>query len=513
MKNLLLALPFFLAVSLPAVESCSVKFSLYRNEILDHTETKTVNYFNWFSFTDLLNGASPYRLEIKEGKAAGFLKTRALFVGLDEYEDFDWLDTCVNDALVMREILSSNSFTTSQILTNKFATKAAIRNAIKQAAIDTQNNENFIYFHSSHGDEDPYCLCTFDNTYTVSELAEDLSGFKEYANIILIFDACFAGGMYPKNFAAELVEKMAVLKSKKRGLSLSSARADVKANLFFIASSQPDEFSWVTDTYSLFTSCFVEYGCAPTADVTKDGVLSFGEIFNAARQATLDFYPNTQEPYILMPESASYHLTAYSRGGQIGTLMADSTFEGPNPLFYFDVRVAKDLDISLYLSSEKKTENKTATFNYNVSLKFGETGDLPEKLTWKFSLPADDLEISPDMPAFVTSQVGGASFPLSATLFKGNSKGTSYTYVLTNERYVQCGAMKLKINYKKNLVTCQIKLNEDGWFHLQFPKSNDLVFLNTTCRVGSFVSTGNFPVNVKYKPGKKLTSKLAKLKH
>ena len=229
----------------------------------------------------------------------------SLFVGIDEYDpEFDPgdLDTCVNDSIGMAEGFTGLGYfdeKNATVLNNEQATKAAIREKISSAAATLDPGEIFLYYHSSHGGDDPFCLCAYDEEYFATELAEDLAKFKDGVIIIVILDSCFSAGMIPPEAMAEAIQtEMANIKAKKCGISAAQIAADLKNDSLFITACQSDEYSYTSEFYSLFTTGLV-YGFDSLSDKDQDGIISFTELFNRAYALTSLFL--WQEPYISNP--------------------------------------------------------------------------------------------------------------------------------------------------------------------------------------------------------------------
>lgn len=158
-------------------------------------------------------------------------KKFAVCVGINRYNQW-WIPTlsgCVNDAKYMAgNLVGRGGWDTNDVvvLTDKQATKSAIRNAITNIAAQAKAGDTFIYQHSSHGgqfnatddDVDPLTgeegkdvfLCVYDEDYTNNatayndwEIAEDLAKFPSGVKVAVIVDACHSGGLFKSSEAAK----------------------------------------------------------------------------------------------------------------------------------------------------------------------------------------------------------------------------------------------------------------------------------------------------------------------
>ncbi len=177
----------------------------------------------------------------------------ALCVGLNEYEYASSLSGCANDAKYFRNSLVEYgdwAQVNTTLLVDNGATKNAIRAAIANYAARAVAGDTFVYVHSSHGGQHggssskSVYLCTFDENYEDTELAEDLGLFRSGVKIAVIVDACHSGGLFKgdvgKGGAAGIAQRVTALMDENRAKRMAKGE---KTAALKIASS---EIGWVT---------------------------------------------------------------------------------------------------------------------------------------------------------------------------------------------------------------------------------------------------------------------------
>lgn len=136
----------------------------------------------------------------------------AVCVGVSEYDTTyipqkNWLAGCAKDAANISAMIVERGEweeVNVNVLTNSFATKAAIREAITNLAAVAKSGDTFLFTHSSHGYSwtvnGEYTvntgLCTYDKDYEDWELAEDLAQFASGVKVVMMVDACHSGGLF-----------------------------------------------------------------------------------------------------------------------------------------------------------------------------------------------------------------------------------------------------------------------------------------------------------------------------
>ena len=439
----------------------------------------------------------------------------SLFVGIDEYDpEFDPgdLDTCVNDSQGMAEGFTGLGYfdeKNATVLNNEQATKAAIREKISSAAATLDPGEIFLYYHSSHGGDDPFSLCAYDEEYFATELAEDLAKFKDGVIIIVILDSCFSAGMIPPEAMAEAIQtEMANIKAQRCGISAAQAAADLKNDSLFITACQSNEYSYTWDTFSLFTTGLV-CGFDSLTDVDKDGIISFTELFNKA-DAFAALY-DWQEPYISNPS------------------LGDSLFASPIPqkesygyLFledgYFSYsfpNVSQDLKITVNDGAIKEKPNCTVT-KQSLKVNF-KRYDFDPLFPTKYDL-AFTYKFSPGIKEKVqdfSATLWINSYPVvlgqTGQDFKFNKNRTNMTYYIHDYSFFTIGTFQIKRNDKKGEAKFRLKLDEtlDLWKAFEPLENGQQVVDLTLISNGEVIS---FPISVskKYKEGKSFSATLLK---
>lgn len=439
----------------------------------------------------------------------------SLFVGIDEYDpEFGPgdLDTCVNDSQGMAEGFTGLGYfdeKNATILNNENATKDAIRKKISAASESLNPGDIFLYYHSSHGGDDPFCLCAYDEEYFATELAEDLAKFKDGVIIIVILDSCFSAGMIPAEAMAEAIQaEMANIKAKKCGISAAQAAADLKNDSLFITASQSDEYSYTSDFYSLFTSGLV-FAFDSLTDEDQDGLISFSELFNRAYSFVALI--GWQEPYISNP-SLGYSLFAcpIPQPESYGYLQLEDGAFG-----YSFPNVSQDLNITVNDAPIEEKPNYTVTKqSLKVNFKRYEFDPLfPTKFDLAFT-----YKFKPGIKAKVEN--------FSATLWinkypvvlgqtgqpsKSNKNGTTKTYEIMDYNFFSLGTFQIKVNEKKGEAKFRLKLNEVlNLWEAFTPLGEDRQLVDLT-----LISHGevmSFPISVskKYKEGKSFSATLIK---
>ena len=140
----------------------------------------------------------------------------AVCVGVNEYDTSyipskNWLDGCVKDAKnISAAIVERGEWEEANVtvLTNSFATKVAIREAITNIAGVAKSGDTFLFSHSSHGysyadDDGNYTvdtgICAYDDDYEDWELAADLAQFASGVKVVVMVDACHSGGLFKQS--------------------------------------------------------------------------------------------------------------------------------------------------------------------------------------------------------------------------------------------------------------------------------------------------------------------------
>lgn len=158
----------------------------------------------------------------------------ALCVGINEYMEVQPpLQGCVNDSFYMeKNLVERGGWPSGNVtrLNDAEATKAAIRAAISNVAVQAVPGDTFVYQHSSHGDQryrvrpdgetlngedgKAVFLRVYDGgyddiaaSYNDFELADDLGSFRAGVIVAVIVDACHSGGLFKEMEMARAAEK------------------------------------------------------------------------------------------------------------------------------------------------------------------------------------------------------------------------------------------------------------------------------------------------------------------
>ena len=269
----------------------------------------------------------------------------AVCVGVNEYDaDYisskNWLLGCVNDAEnISAAIIERGSWEAANVnvLTNSFATKAAIREAITNIAAIAKPGDTFLFTHSSHGYSYPdetgaYTLdtgiCAYDDDYEDYELAADLATFASGVKVIVMVDACHSGGLFKevrRTRGGSILRASAPLREKTAAAAAGfSLAANASAAIDAIRASEPkrrgakgaritsDEIGWITaaeyDQYSWddddglggeFTLAVLdgwESGrCDDSGYGDGDGYADFYELWNYAKEIAVGYPEHSEE--------------------------------------------------------------------------------------------------------------------------------------------------------------------------------------------------------------------------
>lgn len=92
-------------------------------------------------------------LSHKSGKLGAY---RALIIGINDYKDskIPDLETAVNDARAMAELLRGRYGFQVALLLDRKATKEAIYDALRELALSTEPDDSVLIYYAGHGDLD-----------------------------------------------------------------------------------------------------------------------------------------------------------------------------------------------------------------------------------------------------------------------------------------------------------------------------------------------------------------------
>lgn len=443
---------------------------------------------------------------------------KTLFVGINAYlpsRQISSLTTCVNDAETMATLLIQGGYYQSKdgvLLEDAGALKSSIRTCIVNAASELIAGDVFVYYHSSHGGNNPtISLCTYDSDYYAAELAIDLSKFQAGVRVVVILDTCFSGGMIPTTSMAQaVISKMAEIRAKSKGLSISEAEADVQHDVTFLTACRGDEESYTSKVMlSIFTRCLYN-GCDAMSDIDGDGMLSFYEIFQRAL-AYLATGDVNQHPVISNPELAhSIFAMPIPQPSCFGTFF----FE--HDRFGFFVPVVNQ---SLYIELKALPKNQTFDVTkYNLKTDLRKASDISSPLPNKFNIsfklgnaPEDAKTPVPLSGTDMSININGLVIPIAQTgqPIKTNKKKTNVTITLVNYNFENMGKLQYKINAKKGITTYKLKIAGENYLHTMYGLTSAVQGTCVLIRGPQCVSTA-FATKTVLKDGKSFTAKKVK---
>lgn len=134
-------------------------------------------------------------------------KRYAAVFGVSDYQNLSDLTYADDDAVSMTDLLSMQGYTTLASGTDAMATRAAILQAIADAAAACDDTDSLFFFYfsghgaraeSASGDEEyiaPYdaSLVSVNSLISTAQLSEALSQIK-CRNIVVVLDTCYSGG-------------------------------------------------------------------------------------------------------------------------------------------------------------------------------------------------------------------------------------------------------------------------------------------------------------------------------
>jgi hypothetical protein len=239
--------------------------------------------------------------------SAGGGRHFAVLVGINYYASgSNTLSGCVNDATGLRSAFLEDSSRWSSanitLLTDGYATKSNIRASLQEMGQNAGPGDVCVYLQSSHGEQSygtSTYLVTYDDHYSDEELGMDLANFfDEQTTVIVIADACFAGGLFKDKANARAAAEglnsafvqnvMAAYQTAKGGSTKSGATLskNLGGNIGFITAADYNETSSdVTAAYvfgapqGLFTGYLLQAFGATETDTSGDRQLSFWELY------------------------------------------------------------------------------------------------------------------------------------------------------------------------------------------------------------------------------------------
>jgi hypothetical protein len=307
-RSLIFAAAVFCASCLAAEEkSVEVTYTV-SGEVITNFTAQVVEGSNFFTELPLPEGVLPNRVTL-EGTCEQEGHTNCcLTVGLNKYDTSYTrskpLKGAVNDAKMMAAALKKGGvYNKFQTLLDEQGMKDNIREIIHECAEKLVEGDSFLYYHSSHGSDDPvYSVCTYNADYTAEDLAYDISLFRDGVKVVIIIDACHSGGMfeedgYAQGFADAFQSKLSEIKVQN-----APPGADLKvSDCVFLCAARKDQSSQDIGENSAFTKGLLSFCAACAADTDKDGLVSFREVYERACDFTKDIIKKGQDPVISNP--------------------------------------------------------------------------------------------------------------------------------------------------------------------------------------------------------------------
>ena len=305
-KSLIFAAVIACALQLSALEKHNVEVTYtIKGEVATNFTEKVFDDFSFFADLPLPDGVMQRQVKITGTCGQESHTNCCLTVGLNKYDasysGATPLKGCVNDAKMMADALKAGGiYDRTQTLIDEEGKKENIRNAIREYAELLSEGDSFLYYHSSHGSDDPvYYICAYDTRYTAEELAEDIALFKDGVKVVVILDACNSGGMFEEKnpaqgFSDAFFAKLTEIKAKN-----AAPRADVKfSDCLFLCACEKNQDSRDLGENSAFTKGILSFCFSDAADKDKNGLVSFLEVFEKASDFTKDVAKKKQSPVI-----------------------------------------------------------------------------------------------------------------------------------------------------------------------------------------------------------------------
>lgn len=241
--------------------------------------------------------------------ASGWLGAQAatygLHIGINRYDPnygAGNLEACINDVTDIRNSLLVDSSRwqagTLSLVTDSLATKANVRALLQQLAATAVSGDVVLYNQSSHGGQysgTSTFLCMHDADFADTEIAADLSLFRDGVTIIMIIDACHSGGLFkdasgsPTWPLAESVmrhyDEIQRAKGKPRAPSIG-----------WMTACDYNQLSYEISKNAIFSGHLIQG--FTNAGTNADGNVTFGALFDYAYPRTIADEP-TQVPQLL----------------------------------------------------------------------------------------------------------------------------------------------------------------------------------------------------------------------
>jgi len=136
---------------------------------------------------------------------------RALIIGINDYKDpkIPDLETAINDAKAMAELLRERYGFQVKLLLNQKATKEAIYRALRNLASSSKPDDSVLIYYAGHGDLDK----TYDDgwwipadakggnsvTYLDNGQVQKSMRSMKARHVLLVSDSCYSGTLFGKH--------------------------------------------------------------------------------------------------------------------------------------------------------------------------------------------------------------------------------------------------------------------------------------------------------------------------
>lgn len=261
---------------------------------------------------------------------------QVLAVGVSEYKSINSADGSDHDAKRVGDVLKNRKLTDKlQILTNKNATAAAIRAALREVEASVKPGEAVVLFFAGHGQRVNkgkdwlFLPHDFDERKPMEKVIWDLELMLVATalttrghDVLLAVDACHSGALIT------LAGEMGLVGAKR-------AKPDGRGALVIATSCRPNQLSSATRAEAgkyagWFTTAFAET-LGGKADANRDGVVAVSEL-RAHLEARLYVTTHSQarEPGLAWPAQDSLVAASPEAGEGFGVVRGDKK-EGLKP--------------------------------------------------------------------------------------------------------------------------------------------------------------------------------------
>ncbi|MGQ0737810.1 MAG: caspase family protein [Bacteroidota bacterium] len=240
-------------------------------------------------------------------------KTRALVIGISEYQFIEKLQYADRDAEVFADYLAHNSFWNIAkddiiLLTNERAKRGDLITELYRLALLSKSGDKLIFYFSGHGGSEDFTIFkkgylltedTYSNNYMAGALSvNDLKDIfvtlaEDTVQVIVITDACRAGKLAGGRQGVEYT---------------GNALKTMWHNEIKILSSQPNQESLEGPQWGNGRGIFSYYlvnGLSGAADADKDSLITLDELRQYFGQTVVKETDKKQQPIVRGPDEYS----------------------------------------------------------------------------------------------------------------------------------------------------------------------------------------------------------------